>query len=270
MQRVLDWVAEQPRPLAAFGAARGAEVALLGAAMPGTPRRRGGSAGRPWRAVPDVSWRPRRPGRRVRVSAGAGRDGGGAAGAATRSRAAEPRAGGRSVPWRRAGGELARARHAVLARIEWPGKPGAAAPVAPLTADEQQRFDAGQQVYKNICQACHQPDGRGQESWPRASSDRRSRSRRRQVPSRILLNGKEGPVGLMPPLGLDAQRRTDRGGAHLHPARMGPGRNARHHRHRHRDACPHPRPAASMDQRRAARDRTQITALTCAGGFFSS
>ena len=51
----------------------------------------------------------------------------------------------------------------MLARIEWPGKPGAAAPLAPLTADEQQRFNAGQEVYRNVCQACHQPDGRGQD-----------------------------------------------------------------------------------------------------------
>ena len=51
----------------------------------------------------------------------------------------------------------------VLARIDWPGKPGAASPVTPLTAAEQQSFDAGREVYRNVCQACHQPDGRGLE-----------------------------------------------------------------------------------------------------------
>ena len=44
--------------------------------------------------------------------------------------------------------------------------------------------------------------------WPRAGQDRaaarsvrRSRSRTAEVPVRILLHGKEGPVGLMPPVG---------------------------------------------------------------------
>ena len=41
----------------------------------------------------------------------------------------------------------------VLARIDWPGKPGAASPVTPLTAAEQQSFDAGREVYRNVCQA---------------------------------------------------------------------------------------------------------------------
>ena len=63
------------------------------------------------------------------------------------------------------------------------------------------RFNAGAEVYKNICMACHQPDGRGQEKLAASSSARRSRSRSPDVPARILLNGKEGPIGLMPPVG---------------------------------------------------------------------
>ena len=61
------------------------------------------------------------------------------------------------------GGETGQRATALLARIEWPGKPGAAAPVAPLSAAEQARFAAGQEVYKSVCEACHQPDGRGEE-----------------------------------------------------------------------------------------------------------
>ena len=89
----------------------------------------------------------------------------------------------------------------ILARVEWPGKPGAAAPIPPLTAEEQVRFTAGQEVYKNICQACHQPDGRGQEKVAASLVGSPLALAPAEVPVRILLNGKEGPVGLMPPVG---------------------------------------------------------------------
>jgi mono/diheme cytochrome c family protein len=89
----------------------------------------------------------------------------------------------------------------VLARVEWPGKPGASAPIAPLTAQEQQRFDAGRDVYRNICQACHQPDGRGQEKVAPSLVGSTLALASPDIPARILLNGKEGPIGLMPPVG---------------------------------------------------------------------
>jgi mono/diheme cytochrome c family protein len=89
----------------------------------------------------------------------------------------------------------------VLARIDWPGKPGAASPVAPLTAAEQQRFDAGREVYRNVCQACHQPDGRGLERVAPPLVGSVLALAPAEITTRILLNGKEGPVGLMPPIG---------------------------------------------------------------------
>ncbi len=85
--------------------------------------------------------------------------------------------------------------------MEWPGKPGASAPIAPLTGDELARFQAGENVYKNICTACHQPDGRGQERTAPSLVDSALALADPSVPARILLNGKEGTVGLMPPLG---------------------------------------------------------------------
>ena len=98
-------------------------------------------------------------------------------------------------------GDLATRAAAVVARVEWPGKPGMAAPIAPLTPDEEVRFNAGAEVYKNICIACHQPDGRGQEKLAASLVDSTLALASPDVPARILLNGKEGPIGLMPPVG---------------------------------------------------------------------
>jgi mono/diheme cytochrome c family protein len=90
---------------------------------------------------------------------------------------------------------------ALLARIEWPGKPGASKPVAPLTPEEEQRFAAGKTVYESICVACHQDDGRGREKIAPSLVGSQLTTGPVTIPIRILLNGKEGPVGLMPPLG---------------------------------------------------------------------
>ncbi|MEO7271272.1 MAG: HEAT repeat domain-containing protein, partial [Vicinamibacterales bacterium] len=100
-----------------------------------------------------------------------------------------------------AGSDLSARAGAVLARVEWPGKPGVAAPVAPLTPEEQQRFEAGREVYRNVCQACHQPDGRGQEKLAANLVGSPLAVGPAGIPARILLNGKEGPIGLMPPVG---------------------------------------------------------------------
>jgi mono/diheme cytochrome c family protein len=99
------------------------------------------------------------------------------------------------------GGELGGRAAKLLDRVEWPGKPGVAAAAAPLTAAEQQRFNAGQEVYRNVCQACHQPDGRGLERVAPPLVGSAFALATAEVPIRILLHGKEGSVGLMPPVG---------------------------------------------------------------------
>ena len=88
--------------------------------------------------------------------------------------------------------------------MTWPGKPaeaGAAPAAAPLTAAEQQRFEEGKTVYTTLCVACHNENGEGREKLgPSLVGAALALSQ----PSRadaILINGKEGPVGLMPPLG---------------------------------------------------------------------
>ena len=89
----------------------------------------------------------------------------------------------------------------VLARVAWPGKPGADPSFVPLTPGEQQRFNAGREVYQSLCVACHQPDGRGRDRMAPTLVGSDLVLGHPEIPVRILINGKEGPVGLMPPLG---------------------------------------------------------------------
>ncbi len=182
---------------------RGAEVGVLGAPMPGSSAaRRGG-------APPGVTLPcPTCPGGRAGPGgayaferpAAAAAGGGGRGGGGTRlvRLSSEPSA--LSALAARTDDLGTRAAR-VLARVEWPGKPGASAPIAPLSAEEQQRFEAGRDVYRNICQACHQPDGRGQERVAPSLVGSTLALASPDIPARILLNGKEGPIGLMPPVG---------------------------------------------------------------------
>ena len=203
VQQILAAISEGTRPARVRGAIlRGTEVALLGAPAPGSPDgRRGGPP--PNTGLPCPSC----PG---------GRAGPGGAYAFPRTRAIGPAADAerpdvRGLRLNRApasllalasgGGEFSPRAAAVLSRVAWPGKPGSPAPVAPLSAAEQQRFNAGQEVYRNVCQACHQPDGRGQEKIAAPLVNSPLAMARADIPVRILLNGKEGAVGLMPPVG---------------------------------------------------------------------
>ncbi len=78
----------------------------------------------------------------------------------------------------------------------WPGKPGAPieAPIIPLTAEQQARFETGKLLFTSICAACHQPHGLGMEGlappladseWVLGSVDRLAR---------IVLHGVRGPL----------------------------------------------------------------------------
>jgi putative membrane-bound dehydrogenase-like protein len=98
-------------------------------------------------------------------------------------------------------GPLADRAKKVLARLSWPGKPGAVT-AAPLSAAEQAQFDRGREVYRSLCEPCHQADGRGREKVAASlvgSAIATNTDPRLAI--RVLLNGKEGQVGLMPPLG---------------------------------------------------------------------
>jgi mono/diheme cytochrome c family protein len=86
--------------------------------------------------------------------------------------------------------------------VTWPGKPAPpAAAVAPLTPEQQKLFAKGQELYNNLCVACHQPDGQGREKIAPSLVNSRYVIADAGVSTRIVLSGKEGSVGLMPPLG---------------------------------------------------------------------
>ncbi len=102
-----------------------------------------------------------------------------------------------------AGGDTGAIAARVAARLDWPGKPAPPAVAAPpLTADEQKLFVAGSDLYKGLCVACHQEDGKGREKLaPSLVGSRFVVSPDPGLAARILLGGKEGAIGLMPPLG---------------------------------------------------------------------
>jgi mono/diheme cytochrome c family protein/glucose/arabinose dehydrogenase len=208
IQTVLQWVAEDARPSRQRSALlRGAEVALLGAVPPG-----GGGRGRGGPSTSSAAGPSTGSGQGP--STGSGQGGrGGRGGAPAFPRTGRGGRGGTAMSLKltrepalaamaaRDRSELAQRAAAVLSRIEWPGKPGAAAPATALSPEEQQRFAAGREVYQTLCAACHQPDGQGREKLAPSLIGSEFALAPAGVPIRIVLNGKEGTTGLMPPIG---------------------------------------------------------------------
>jgi len=182
---------------------RGAEVALLGAPAPGPSAERSRPAPAPAVAAPC----PTCPGGRAGPGgeyAFARPESGGNGPGRGRGRGPMLRLGREPAPLSAllpAVDDFGARVAAVLSRVTWPGKPGDAAPVPALTAEEQQRYAAGQVIYRNICQSCHQPDGRGLEKVAPSLIGSPLTLAAAEIPARILLNGKEGSIGLMPPIG---------------------------------------------------------------------
>ena len=99
-------------------------------------------------------------------------------------------------------GPLAVLAKSVSAKLDWPGRPAPVVTAPPLTAEQQKRFDAGADIYKNICMGCHQEDGRGKDKLGANLVDSPFvNAADASATIRILLGGKEGTIGLMPPLG---------------------------------------------------------------------
>jgi mono/diheme cytochrome c family protein len=199
----------------------GAEATLMGAALPGAapargnanaaaanstaPGGRGGPGGA--RAFPDQPAAPAAA--EGRGGGGRGRQAGGRGGGGGRGRGGAPpialsREPSAFAALASGGSELAPRANALLGRLNWPGKPpvaGAAPAAAPLTAEEQRLYATGQTVFSSLCMACHGDDGRGKEKLGPSLVGSQLALANPDIPVRILLQGKEGPVGLMPPLG---------------------------------------------------------------------
>jgi mono/diheme cytochrome c family protein/glucose/arabinose dehydrogenase len=192
LQRVADTTRADWQRSALLG---GAEVALLGATMPGTPSRGAGDPNAPCDTCPGGRGGP--GGARAFPGALAGAD----------PPAPPARAGGPFVTLDNEPaltavaaqpGALGDRAAKVLARVGWPGKPGMAPAAAPLGADDQKRFAAGQEIYGTLCEGCHGADGREQPGATPNIAGAPGVVGVPGVPIRVLLHGKEGPIGLMP------------------------------------------------------------------------
>ncbi|MCX6848206.1 MAG: cytochrome c [Verrucomicrobia bacterium] len=82
--------------------------------------------------------------------------------------------------------------------LVWPGKPGVKTeqPLAPLTKQQQGRYDLGKVLFTGVCAACHQMHGRGLDGVapPLMDSEWVLGSEQRMV--RIILHGLTGPVSV--------------------------------------------------------------------------
>jgi mono/diheme cytochrome c family protein len=85
-----------------------------------------------------------------------------------------------------------------LARIEkvltWPNKPGAEAAAAPLTTEQQVRFETGKTFFQAICSTCHQLTGRGLDGLAPPLLDSEWVLGPPEQVIRIVLHGVRGPI----------------------------------------------------------------------------
>ena len=95
---------------------------------------------------------------------------------------------------------LAEPSKKLLALITWPGRPAPPA-LPPRNASEEALFKQGQAIYVEQCSGCHQIEGQGQATVAPALAGSKRVAANGDVPVRILTNGLEGKIGLMPPLG---------------------------------------------------------------------
>ncbi len=95
---------------------------------------------------------------------------------------------------------LAEPAKKLLALITWPGRPAPPA-LPPRNASEEALFKQGQAIYVEQCSGCHQIEGQGQATVAPALAGSKRVAANGDVPVRILTNGLEGKIGLMPPLG---------------------------------------------------------------------
>jgi mono/diheme cytochrome c family protein len=98
-------------------------------------------------------------------------------------------------------GDLAAAAKPVVDDLTWPGKPVPPAPKNTRTPEEEALYQAGKGVYATNCAGCHQADGQGAPHIAAALAGSPIVNGRPDSVLKVLLNGKDGSIGEMPPLG---------------------------------------------------------------------
>lgn len=97
---------------------------------------------------------------------------------------------------------LAAVAKSVVNKLDWPNRPVPTVVVPPLTAEQQKQFAAGAEIYKGLCVGCHQEDGKGKDKiGANLTESAFVKSADPNAVIRVLLSGKEGSIGLMPPVG---------------------------------------------------------------------
>lgn len=97
--------------------------------------------------------------------------------------------------------DLAASAKSVVDDLSWPGKPVPPAPKNTRTPEEEAMFKAGAGVYATNCTGCHMDQGQGAPRIAAALAGSKLVTGRPDMSLRILLNGKDGSIGEMPPLG---------------------------------------------------------------------
>ena len=85
--------------------------------------------------------------------------------------------------------------------VNWPGKPVTTVAAVARTSQQQALFATGKGVYDQLCVGCHMAAGEGAPNVAAALAGSRFVNGPATLSARILLAGKEGSIGLMPPIG---------------------------------------------------------------------
>jgi mono/diheme cytochrome c family protein len=101
----------------------------------------------------------------------------------------------------RGSGELADLASGILPRLNWPGKPVVAEQAPPLTGEQKAQVAAGAEIYANFCAGCHMESGEGNpQGGAKSLVGSAIVTGNPAAVMRVVLSGKDGANGLMPPL----------------------------------------------------------------------